>query len=588
MLPSHHPRLFLTAQRVEELQRNAKQDPVLACLIERLLQEADRLIDQEPTEFLIVGPRMLARAQQVLSRVSTLALAYRLTKEDKYLERTKKELFAAAAFPHWNPSHFLDTAELCNAFAIAYDWLFSDWQESDRLAIRNTLLEKGLKAGLVAYQEKAWWMSAASNWNLVCNGGLTIAALALMEEEPAITQSILDTAIANLPLSLASFQPDGAWEAGPDYWAYTNRYAAFTIEALYTALGKDLGLSKAIGLDLTGLFALHCTAPSGDSFNFADATSANRSTASLFWLGQRFSLPACINENHRRLQRQVDRAPAPDAFELVWYQPKSEVPEPLPTGAYFRRVEIVMLRSSWNDLQALFVGFKGGFNQANHGHLDLGSFVMEVSGERWASELGLDDYDLPGYFDRVEGGKRWNYFCSNNHSHNTLIFNGDLQRVDAKAPIVRSDLSNCGGFAIADLTTAALPHVSLWHRGIKMLDDKAVLIQDEIEWSTDVRNVRWQMLTDAEIQISGSDATLTKNGKMLRAKILSPSGAVFVRESAEREPPERTNIGLSQLVVQHQESGTSTRICILLSAEGEHRTPELIKLESWKANDRKS
>ena len=35
-----------------------------------------------------------------------------------------KELRAAAAFPDWNPSHFLDTAEMTHAFAIGYDWLY--------------------------------------------------------------------------------------------------------------------------------------------------------------------------------------------------------------------------------------------------------------------------------------------------------------------------------------------------------------------------------------------------------------------------------------------------------------------------------
>jgi len=46
---------------------------------------------------------------------------------------------------------------------------------------------------------------------------------------------------------------------------------------------------------------------------------------------------------------------------------------------------------------------------------------MEVAGERWAMELGLDDYDLPVYFDKVEGGTQWKIFCLNNHSHNTVV-----------------------------------------------------------------------------------------------------------------------------------------------------------------------
>ena len=105
---------------------------------------------------------------------------------------------------------------------------------------------------------------------------------AMIDEEPELAQAILDTATANIPLTMASFQPDGAWEAGPDYWAYTCRYAAFTIEALTTALGKDFDLSQAPGFSQTGLFPLYCTAPSGGSFNFADAKPESGSNPSLF------------------------------------------------------------------------------------------------------------------------------------------------------------------------------------------------------------------------------------------------------------------------------------------------------------------
>jgi len=97
MLHIQHPRLFITLQGIGDLQKTVQTDPVLARLVTKLLEEADRLLGQEPTEFLIIGPRMLARAQQILSRVSTLALAFRLTRQAKYLERTKQELLAAAA-----------------------------------------------------------------------------------------------------------------------------------------------------------------------------------------------------------------------------------------------------------------------------------------------------------------------------------------------------------------------------------------------------------------------------------------------------------------------------------------------------------
>ena len=33
-------------------------------------------------------------------------------------------------------------------------------------------------------------------------------------------------------------------------------------------------------------------------------------------------------------------------------------------------------------------GLQGGFNTVHHSHLDLGTFVLEMGGVRWAVELG--------------------------------------------------------------------------------------------------------------------------------------------------------------------------------------------------------
>ena len=91
----------------------------------------------------------------------------------------------------------------------------------------------------------------------------------------------------------------------------------------------------------------------------------------------------------------------------------------LPLDKYFRGAEVAVLRSDWENPQALFVGFKAGDNKANHSHLDLGSFVFDAAGVRWAMDLGADDYNLPGYF----GGQRWNYYRLRAEGHNTLVIN---------------------------------------------------------------------------------------------------------------------------------------------------------------------
>ncbi len=138
-----------------------------------------------------------------------------------------------AAFPDFNPKHFLDTAEMTHALAIAYDWLYDAWTDAQRTTIREAIIKHGLKPGLAVYRKGGWWPRATHNWNQVCNGGMTIGA-----PWPSPTRSrelageILHDALASVPLAMASYAPDGAWGEGPGYWAYATTYNVVMLAAL--------------------------------------------------------------------------------------------------------------------------------------------------------------------------------------------------------------------------------------------------------------------------------------------------------------------------------------------------------------------
>ena len=63
---------------------------------------------------------------------------------------------------------------------------------------------------------------------------------------------------------------------------------------------------------------------------------------------------------------------------------------------------------SWSDLNSAWLGIKAGDNYANHNHLDLGSFSLDVKGVRWCQDLGADNYALPGYFSK--DAQRYKYY----------------------------------------------------------------------------------------------------------------------------------------------------------------------------------
>ena len=123
-LRAAHPRLIALDSDIARVRSLVKSDARAGALYASVKENADRILDAPPVVHRLIGPRLLDQSRRALDRIYTLALIYRVEGGRKYLDRAVKELRAAAAFPDWNPSHFLDVAEMTHAFAIGYDWLY--------------------------------------------------------------------------------------------------------------------------------------------------------------------------------------------------------------------------------------------------------------------------------------------------------------------------------------------------------------------------------------------------------------------------------------------------------------------------------
>ena len=570
-----HPRLFITPETLPRLRAVVQSDPAMKDLYAKLRSSADKILGEKPVERVLIGPRLLDKSRRCLDRVSTLALVYRLSGDAKYAARAAKELEAVAAFKDWNPSHFLDTAEMSCAFGIGYDWLYDYLSPEQRAAIRKALMEKGIGPGLESYRGTAKygrWTKVHNNWSQVCNGGLAVGALAIADEEPAAAREILASGLKAVLPAMANFGPDGSWNEGPGYWGYTLQYTSYYLGALQSALGTMAGLEKSPGLSQAGFFRIYFTGPTGRTFNFADAHDSAGSAPSMFWLARTFNCGVCA-WHHRQEARGI-------AMDLIWYSPEGK--DPTASGLvpckYFRKDDVVFLRSAWEDPQALWVGFKGGDNAANHSHLDIGSFVMDALGQRWALDLGSDDYNMPAYF----GNKRWTYYRLKTESHNTLLINNENQATKAKAPIVAFAATGRDGSAVADLAQA-YPMAKSVLRGMAMQGGRRILIQDEVEVAAPVE-VLWGMVTNAKVTIDNRNVMLEQGGKRLYGQILAPEGAVFDKVSCSSSPIEHQQPDAKKLVVRLPGKVTSLRLAVTFSPDppAAAGAPAAVKpLASW-------
>ncbi len=569
-----HPRLIALDSDIERIQKLTADDAIARGMFERMRKQAAVNLRAPLPSYTVVGPRMSGGGTG--DRVIPLAFLYRFDPKPEYKERILAELRAAASFPDWNPSHFLDTAGMTEVFAIAYDWMYNAFSTEERAWIRKEIVTKGINESLPEYKGQRWWVIREFNWNQACNAGMTLGALAVAEDEPEKAGFVLKSAIKSIPIALATYAPDGGWPEGPSYWGAA-RHTAMTLAAMKSALGTDFGLSAAPGFNRTGHFRIHFTSPTLQTFNFGDASARSGGTSAMFWLAGQYKEPVYAWHQHQYLTQ----GGRDDVFNLIWYQPPGPSPEKAgwPLDAYFRATEAAMLRSSWSDSNALYLGIKGGQNNNGdgHRHLDLGGFVFDALGQRWASDLGGEDYNIPNYFLPFRWA-RWSYYRTRTESHNTVVIDNDSQDFRGLAPITAHVFKPAFSYVKVNMTGAYPAKLKRMERGAAMVQRAHIVIQDDVSAIAPV-DVLWGMVTEGEVLLNGATAELIRKDAAVTARILSPAGAKFEVMSTEPPPRERPNPGTRKLVVRLPGKTASVRIVVAMTP---HRSGAPAQKLEWK------
>ena len=518
-----HPRLFGTAKDFAALRARRGTDELVRLGADRVVRGAEALLKEPVLTRKQEGRRLLGVSREALYRISTLAMAFRLTDDVRFRDRGVAELRAVCAFSNWNPSHFLDVAEMSLAVATGYDWFYPDLDPAVRKEIAAGLRRHGLDASRSA----TGWVRSSNNWGQVCHAGILAAALALAEEDPAETGAFVQRCVDNITISMKALAPNGNYPEGPGYWNYGVEFNAIALMLLEGTLGNDFGLAKQPGLKETAEYLDVVTGPSGLTFNYADGGSGRGSSVATWWLASRFQrpdiLPAfevgayrkyCADPKARGRNRlfahslfyvKTPPADCPNRQPLVW-----DAQGPVP---------IVVQRASW-DKDAFFVGLKGGSPSANHGHMDAGSFVLEAKGVRWAVDLGAESYNRieqlgMGLWNMKQDSDRWKIYRLNTESHNELMLDGQPQYVRGFAKVTQVT-KGPGSTAVLDLTSLYTNATRVVRTGTLAADGRSYTLTDEVAGLKAGAPIRWSLMTRAEATVDGASVVLKEQGKTLR------------------------------------------------------------------------
>ena len=540
---TQHPRLLVSAQEIKAAKDLSGKDADVKELYNyeinkarayALLPQIDYKVDE--------GGRMLTTAGTYMTRLITMALAYRLTGSKLYLNAVEKSLKWICAYPDWHPTHYLDTSYLTVGVAIAYDWLYDDLSDETKTLVSKSIYEKALSKALEEYKkpESSTWVNKETNWNVTCHTAMVLGALAVAEDYPEAASTVLDKAITYMPTCLKFFKPDGVWYEGNTYWIMTTEFLTLYLRAIADNDPTHDSIAALPGIKETGTFFLRTLQSSGDMFCYADGHSTTPvNYPTFFYFAKSYSQPELAQWCRAQIKKSIESNSTLNEFfflSLPWYDTETASSvAAVPSLQVFRNdiADIAVLCGDQSKAGALKLITKGGEPMKSHQQMDAGTFVVGSDGIDWTAELGAENYNVTGFWENSVGGRRWNYFRNNNFSHNTIAIDKHLHNAAGTAKVSATNYDKPNPSVTIDMSSMLSPLATSAHRTFTLVDDYTIDVTDEVQLAKATSTINWIAGTTAAVQVNCNTVCLTKNGKNFWIKIISPENATFSTYAAK-------------------------------------------------------
>ncbi len=562
-----HPRLFMGEDYIKEISSLSQTDLYLNSTLTRLKNNVQSTIKSEPD------------GTSSVSILAEAAALYNISPSTELADWIWKGVIKSQTL--WiDLGTYLTVGDSARYLSYVYDFMYNHWTEEQRTICRNILMHNGLDFILRELRPYVQYAQSYNNLSTVMMSAVGTVALAVMGDDPAY-DAILNESLNRSLVSLRHVVPNVAYESGEyrEGFAYWNYGLGLTflpfVANMYNVLDNSEFLDNYPGVANAALYPIGLTGAKG-CYNYGDSQWFDYvACGAFFFLSQYYDNPAfgAYQKNYT--------PEGGDFYAMMMYRADErydDFEKYMPTSTYFPDVnEVMTIRRSWEGTDGTFLGVKGGKNfSGTHMQTDIGSYIFDMMGVRWACELGLGNYSIEtlhelgrqgGYRNRAEG-------------QNTLVINpkgGRDQNVNVDCKIENYKITDNGGYIVMDLSQAyeGMGADSV-KRGFAMLNNYgSLLIQDEIK-STAPIEVYSFMHTQSDIEIApdGKSAVLTQDGKKMRAKLLSPANGTLLDMPADPLPdspdvPGRAdNSGYRKLTV-HVKDAESPTLALLLTAYAE-------------------
>ena len=542
-----HPRLLMNDADIKTLRKNIRRNKDVKLLHNSIVAHADECVNDTlhlSYRLDASGTRLLEQSRYTLERIFFCSYAWRMTGKDKYLFRVKEDILTVSAFPDWHTNHFLDTGEMALAVAIGLDWCYSGLSPE----VRDEAAAALLRFALSQYKGQ-WFITHVSNWNQVCYCGLVAAALAAYEWYPSVSRDLLESAVVENRKAMEMYGPDGIYPEGYVYWSYGTGFETMLLEMLDGVYATDTGLSDAPGFMNTGDFMKYMVGTSGKCFSYSDSDEELYPLYAMWWFAAKLSRPDLLDEELSMLRSGRyfdDRDWMRFAVFSACMVSKFSMPRMITAydnGAKMFSgdgpVPVVLVRTGWKGSpDERYLAFKGGKASCSHGHMDVGSFVFDAFGMRWACDLGTQPYAAvenafkkfnKSFWSMKQNSFRWKVFRLGSKAHNTLTINSHPHNVKGEAKIFDIlDTDEARGGSI-DLSPVFEGQLSSAFRKIMLIYDDYLSVTDSLTTLPDTpADIEWRMVTDATPTVTPNGILLEQGGCRMLLSAASDDSSIDV------------------------------------------------------------
>lgn len=394
------------------------------------------------------GRRKFLTVYAILALWSDKLEVYGIEKENpqKYIERLEKILLEICAEKFWAlPAHIdfnaideSETALTIDLFAAETAQALSEITArlGDRLSLNVTktvrceVERRVMNPFLSSNSPYSWWEVDRCNWSAVCAGSIGMTAISLNHPKK---QECIKRVCAAMQCYLDGMENDGACTEGLGYYNYGMSFYAAFAEALCED-GERYGyeyekLMYRPKCEQIALFQQKCYFGGGVSLSFSDAGGRESFLTGLtaylkhcypevqtpdYALARPFDEDSCYRylTNERSISWLIKYADSDTAQETS--KNSAITVDFLPSAQW-----LICKDANQNGF-----AIKGGNNDENHNHNDIGHFLCVYNGEMLLTDLGAGEYTKDYFSD-----KRYEILCNRSLGHSVPIINGCEQCV---------------------------------------------------------------------------------------------------------------------------------------------------------------